>query len=356
MEFAVRNRWPVLILWATAAGLSHVRALGISWHFIVAGSRALFSPNGLALFALHPDLQMGPLTFLAAAPFTLLLPAGLGMWLGFAFLLAVGLLLVRELRSVMRPDDALAERRWLLVSMAVLVGWGEIAVHYGHLDDAMALLFAVVAVRLVRSEHPYLAALAVAVAIDFKPWAVPVIAVLLLAPAARRWRAVLLAAAVVAAVWVPFAVGAGTGGLNALTFTLPVDPSSSLHLLTGAGSTPFWCRPVQLLGGLALALVAVRSGRWSAAVMLVVALRMLVDPTTHNYYDVGLLIGTGIFDLVVLSRVIPWATLSAATLIYLPSYLDVLSPQTIAVTRAIGLVSLLLLGLLMRPRRSTTSG
>ena len=346
---AVRYRWLVLFSATALVALAQVPTAGVSWHYIVTGSHVLFSPTWPQLFALHPELQMGPLTFLLGAPFVLALHGATGMWAAFVFLLGVGLLTVRELRSLMRPGDRTAERRWLLASLAVMVAWGEVAVHYGHVDDAMALFFGVLALRLLRSGHPVIGALAVAIAIDFKPWAVPLIALVLLAPRGRRSKLLVLIPVAVAAVWVPFAVGAGLAGSSALTFTLPIAPASPLPLLLDDGTTPFWCRPAQLLGGLALAALAIRAGRWPSALVIVIALRMLLDPTTHNYYDVGIIIGAAIFDIVVTRKVVPLATVGVLGLIYLPSYALVEYPDVRGVGRTIALVAIILIGFARAP-------
>lgn len=51
----------------------------ISWHFVTAGAALLGSDDtgaGLHPYATHPQLQIGPATFLAAAPLN-----GLSTWL-----------------------------------------------------------------------------------------------------------------------------------------------------------------------------------------------------------------------------------------------------------------------------------
>ena len=70
--------WAWMALWACAqAG----HAL-VSWYFFTTGAGLLSSDEtgaGLHLYATHPELQIGPLTFLAAAPLN-----GLATWLSGA--------------------------------------------------------------------------------------------------------------------------------------------------------------------------------------------------------------------------------------------------------------------------------
>lgn len=48
---------------------------GISWHFFVDGAQALVQTSGLHLYAQHPTLQIGPVTFVVTAMITWLPPA-----------------------------------------------------------------------------------------------------------------------------------------------------------------------------------------------------------------------------------------------------------------------------------------
>src|SRR5664279_120479 len=149
----VRHPWVVLALWSACWSLIHVAGRGWSWHFIAEGSTALFSSSGLDLYAQHPELQMGPLNFVLGAPFVLLLRGRPGEAAGLAFMLALGLLVVRELRARTGQRTVRSDQLWLGSSLLIMLVWTELAVHWGHLDDAMALLCTVVALRMVRSGH-----------------------------------------------------------------------------------------------------------------------------------------------------------------------------------------------------------
>ncbi|RFA12998.1 hypothetical protein B7R21_09130 [Subtercola boreus] len=318
----IRRPWPALILWAALWAGAHVLEHGWSWHFLRAGARALVSGHPLSLYALHPELQMGPLAFVAAAPFSLLLPEQPGEILALIAMTGIGLLALREIRTLTGASRHAPERnrRWFLASLVILPVWAEVAVHWGHLDDALALLAALIGLRLLRTGHPIAAAVLFALAVDCKPWAVPLAALLLLAPR-RRWLPVALVwGVVVAAAWAPFILG-DPQTLTALRFAIPIDPASTLRLFgTPGDSTPGWDRYVQLGGAFALAAVAVWKKRWAGAFLIVFAVRMLLDPATKNYYDVGLVIGAGIFDISLALTVVPWLSIAAVLLVYLPSY------------------------------------
>src|SRR5206468_7007493 len=76
---------------------------------------------------------------------------------------------------------------------------------------------------------------------------------------------------------------------------------------------PLWVRPVQLLGGL---VVAVAVGRRSpiAAITIGICLRLLIDPAQYDYYWCGLLVVVLALALVSGSRR-GWIVLGACWLI-----------------------------------------
>jgi hypothetical protein len=131
-------------------------------------------------------------------------------------------------------------------------------------------------------------------------------------------------------------------------FVIRVDPASTLHLLSLAGSsTPAWCRPAQFAVGAILALLAVRTGRWQATLLLVVAVRLLLDPATQPYYDSGLLLGSVLLDLAIARKTARLrtgvTTAVVVLLVYLPSYLLVELPEVRGVLRTLGLLGLIAL-------------
>lgn len=240
---------------------------------------------------------------------------------------------------MVRPDDAAGDRRWFLNASLTMLAWTLLAVRYGHPDDVLALVGAVVALRLLRSGAVLRSALVLALAVDCKPWIAPVALVLLVVPGRQRVTAALVLVGVVAAAWVPFLLDPRS--LGAAGFTIPVDPTASIHLLGLADSrTPPWCRPAQLLvGGLLVAVVAHR-GRPEAALLVVVVVRLLLDPATHLYYDAGAVLGACLLDTGVL---LPVATIVALGGLLLP---PTLVPTDASAQSVVRLVTLLLLGAL----------
>lgn len=331
--------WPALlvVLLATAFAQALIAPTFASWQYIRVGSTVLFSPQGLHFYALHPEVQMGPLTLVVSAPFVLLLTGVTGKGAAMVMLLVIGLFTVRELRLLLDPGDRLGQRRWLVTSAGLLIGWSVVAVHNGHVDDAFALASSAAALRLLRNGRPEAAALALGIGVDFKPWVLPFAAVLLVADRRHRLAAAAVLAVTVAVAWAPFFL-ADPHTVNVLHFRFPIDPRSTLRLLGVPDRlTPAWCRSVQFAGGVALAALAVRRGRWPSAVLVVVAFRLLLDPGVRGYYDAGLLLGAVLVDV---TAVVPVATLIVLVLVHAPQYLPLHSPTPVAIVRTIALLAL----------------
>ncbi|MBW4041454.1 MAG: hypothetical protein HIU86_04920 [Acidobacteria bacterium] len=322
-----------------------------SWFFIVRGVHVLLGPHALSLYATHPELQMGPLTFLISAPFVLL-PHGIGSGAAAVVMQAAGLVALREVRLLLHPGDPTGDRRWLIAAAMTMVAWTLLAVSFGHPDDVLALVGAVLGVRLLRSGAVLRAALVLGLAVDCKPWIAPLALVLLAAPKRSWLPAGLVLVVVVLAVWTPFLIQPGS--LRATGFTIAVDPTATIRLLGLAdGRTPVWCRPAQLLIGAVLVAFLARRGRPEAALLVVVVVRLLLDPSTHLYYDSGALLGASMVDL---TAALPLATSVALAGVLVPPYL---LPADDGAQAIIRLVSLLVLGGLAlggRRRRSTDAG
>lgn len=351
-HWLVAHPWITLVVWSYGIATAHLPFRGLSWHYFVTAVHAFFSAHPLSIFAAHPELQMGPLTFLVTAPFVLIIPGVAGQFSAMAFMVAIGLLAVREIRTI--AADRLDQRSWLVSSLLIMAVWTELAIYWGHLDDAFALYFGLLGLRLVRTGHPFAAAVALAVSVDFKPWAAPLVALLLLAPA-RRWIPLgAIWIAVVAIVWLPFFLGDSSTSA-ALHFGIKVDPASTLHLLGVRDSTtPPWVREAQIFGGFALAILAIWRRRWASVFLIVLAVRLLLDPGTKNYYDTGLLVGAGVLD-VALSRIrVPLASIGAFVLVYLPSHLLQHEPAARGVIRTVALVVLIGIALVWPNRHEET--
>jgi hypothetical protein len=128
--------------------------------------------------------------------------------------------------------------------------------------------------------------------------------------------------------WMPFVL-ADHATLAAFRYQITNSQASALRALgVGAAKTPAWCRTAQMAGGVLLgALIARRCP--AAAILVVVALRLLLDPGVHLYYDAGLVTGTLLVDVLVLRSAVPWLSLGAVLAIYLPPLLAPINLPTL---------------------------
>jgi hypothetical protein len=152
--------------------------------------------------------------------------------------------------------------------------------------------------------------------------------VLLLALPRRQWLTALAAfTGGIAVIWLPFLLADPRTVAAVTRFTIPNDRSSALRVLGVMDPrTPWWDRSAQLLLGVAGGFVAVRRGRWPAVILVAVAARILLDPGVYAYYTAGALLGTIVVDLVVTRWRVPWATATAALLLYAARFTHALIP------------------------------
>ncbi|MHC5902718.1 hypothetical protein ACVNF4_02190 [Streptomyces sp. S6] len=157
-----------------------------------------------------------------------------------------------------------------------------------------------------------------ALALDSKPTALVFLPLLLALPRRDWLRAFLVCAALVAAAWLPFFIGA-PHSYAAAQFTIPVQPASPLRWLgVGAPDTPAWGRPAQAALGLALGCFAVYRGRWPAVVLLGANARIALDPSVYTYYTASVVLGTLLWDTIGQRRLIPWWTWIGLLALYVP--------------------------------------
>ncbi|MCW2602386.1 MAG: conserved rane protein of unknown function [Pseudonocardiales bacterium] len=310
-----------LIAWGVAWGVEHAARAGGSWHFFRDGSRILLDPDGVAgglhLYAAHPELQIGPLAFLAAAPFAAI-PGSFSAWSAGAAMLACGAVILVAVGRLSRSTDRILPSSYRWGAVLFLPVWAQLSVQSGHLDDALALTSGVVGLWAVTRDRPILAALAVAAAADSKPWAFGFCALLLALPA-RRW---LLAGAVwlagVAAAWAPFFLADGRT-IDAFHYQIHNSAASALRVLgVGSARTPPWCRTAQLAVGTGLAAIVALRRAPAAVLLMVIGVRLLLDPGTHTYYDAGLVTATLLVDVLLLRRSVPWLTAGAVAMVFVP--------------------------------------
>jgi hypothetical protein len=309
----VADNWHLLVLggWTLIWFVILAPHGGISWTFFTKGSQLLFGTgqgalphtSGLDLYASQPQLQIGPLSFGVAQVLRHIGPDQ-GLVATQVVLTAVGLILVHAITAIatdLRPDLTARPGRLrgtVLVGGAVfLIAWVELSVAYTHLDDGLALAFAVLAVRGVAGGRPALAGLCIGLATDAKPWALVILPILLVLPGRARWTAGAYALAAICAAWLPFVI-ADPGTLAATHFTIRNMPSSALRALGVTDPrTPSWDRPAQLAVGWVAGVIAVLRRRWPAVILLGVGARVALDPGVHGYYTAGVMVGALLWDL-----------------------------------------------------------
>lgn len=311
-----RQGWLLLAVWTGAWTAWDDRVGGYSWHYFRDGAWLLSHPSvpggGLHLYASHPQLQIGPLALLVAVPGQLL-PRQVTLLLAELALAALGLGLLRTLEQAgaRLTQGAVPLPLLMAVGVVLIPVWSAVAVHYTHLDDALAMAFGVLALRALVAQRPMLMALALAAAADAKPWAVGFVVLLAALPARDRRRAALTTAAAVEAMWLPFVI-ADPQTLMIGRFTIETAADSGLHALgVNDPATPPWDRPAQVILGVLVAYLAVRGRRWPQVLLAVIAARMLLDPQTYPYYGSGLLVAAAAADLLQRRRTLPVWTLAS---------------------------------------------
>ncbi len=358
---------------------------GIDWKFFTTGTSLLFGghptvisgitggsdaagpaglpgaapPGGLHIFASYPALQMGPLAYLVTGVVRQFGPDN-GLVAAELLLQGCGLAivwLIDQIARIARPALADSDRAFPLTMLAggavFMVAWSELAAGFAHLDDGLALLLAVLAVRVAvaRPPRPVLAGLCAGLAADAKPWALVFLPVLLI-PAGRRsgWAASAVAGAAalvaLAAAWLPFLI-ADPGTVHATRFLIRNEPDSALRALGVVQNyTPSWDRPAQILLGCALGALAVWRGRWPAVLLLAGGARILLDPAAHSYYTPDIMVGALLWDLLGTRRPLPvWTLASFAALNLAPLVISQAAAQgaiRLALIAAFTAVTLLL--------------
>jgi hypothetical protein len=324
-RFGVITGWS--FVWFLIFGLRG----GYSWHYFTQGSILLFDgatpgqpAGGLHLYANYPQLQIGPFTFAVAQLLRQVGSSG-GQLFAAVVMTALGIVmlyLVERIALTVRPglaSDSRLPRTLLYGGGAFMVGWVDLAVAYGHLDDVLALLCVTLAVWALISDLPAIAGICLGLSADAKPWALVFLPLILAVPNRIRRHAALWAAVAVVLAWLPFVL-ADFHTLTVAQFTITNEPSSALRALgVTAPSTPWWDRAAQIGLGCALGTIAVYRRRWPAVILLGVGARIALDPGVYGYYTAGILLGALFWDLLGLRRTAPiWTIASGVTLAVAP--------------------------------------
>lgn len=304
--------WALVAGWAaTWAALALPGGL-YSWHYFAQAGTGFAAGGrfgGLHLFAAQRQLQFGPVSVLVAWAITRV-PTPVQSPVAALVMTALGVVTFALLGAAATAVRGRPPRRVTTVAVgaALLPLWMVLAVHFGHLDDALALTFIAAAAAAIARGWPVMAVVSLALATGAKPWALP-LGVLVLALDRRwappwqihgrqphRWRRGAAFLALVVLPWVPFVV-ADPRTLSIGTFRIDIADDSVLALFGQTGTTPPWDRPAQLILAALVAWWCVRTGRWLAAPLAVLATRMLLDPGTYGYYTAGLAVAAALIDL-----------------------------------------------------------
>ena len=323
--------WHYLLLAAWAARWFQVEAPGgsHSWHLFTVAAQLLWgghpagfpAPGGLHLYASYPRFQFGPVTVLAAAVLRLAGP-GQGLVATQVLLTGCGLVIIRlaeRIARLARPDADPDRIRWTVLAAGIvfLPAWEILAVSFMHLDDVLALLFAMLAVRTLIAGNAAATGVLLALSGGAKPWAYAFLALLLAFPSTGlRWRGLIWAAVITVLIWAPFLIAApDTWAVT--RFAIPNRADSGLRALgVSTPATPWWDRGAQLLAGLGLSALAVRRGRWPAVLLIGVAVRTGLDPFDWPYYDASLVTGALLWDVAGPRRPAPAWTFAAAAMFW----------------------------------------
>lgn len=302
-------RWhhPLLTAWTLVWFLVAGRHAGVSWHYLKTGEQLLFSQvpgGGFALYANHPELQIGPVSFIAAGLFTPF-PGEVGERMAEAAMCAIGLymlVLLGRTAALYNRGSGLnhkrLQQRVFIAGLAFIPMWVEVSVRFAHLDDVLALFFTMLAVRSLTRANAMEMGVFLALAVDSKPWALGFLPLLLALPRKTWLRSFAVVVVCVGAAWLPFYL-THLDTMNAAHFTIRNQAASSLRWLGATNPvTPVWDRPAQMALGLGLGAWAVRRGRWPAVVLLAADARMVLDPSVYTYYNASILLGTVIWDAI----------------------------------------------------------
>ncbi|MDH6703526.1 hypothetical protein P3T27_000207 [Kitasatospora sp. MAA19] len=321
----LRRHHVLLVVWTVLWFFLVEPSGGFSWHYLRQGEQLLFSgqpDGGLAIYAHHPELQIGPVS-LAAARLTAPFSPHVGQLIAEAAMSGLGLVmlvLIGRTAALYYLGTGINHRRLqqrlLIAGLAFIPMWVEVSVRFAHLDDVLALFFTTLAAHALARGKPTMVGVYLALAVDSKPWAIAFAPLILALPRPAWLRTAIWFVGLVAIAWLPFYLG-NLDTLAAAKFTIPNQPASALRWFGVTDpATPWWDRPTQFALGLGLGTVAVWRGRWPAVVLLGADARILLDPSVYTYYTASILLGTLLWDAVGQKRLVPWWSWIALAALY----------------------------------------
>jgi hypothetical protein len=286
---------------------------GDLWFFTLKYHEML-RPGGLHVYAQSTNTQTGPISLLLVGAIDSIEK------FGYVLLPIVnGLLCAMTLWCLWRLDGVRSRSLPMFAACALLlIGWWWPLSQWGHPDDALVLTVAVASLLLVQRDRRLAGAVLIGLALAVKPWALFLLPMTLEREGTwrRRLAGPALSTAVGALCWSPFLL-TSLDSLDGLRPAVFVAPDSVFGLLTGQpGVTPpAVLRLAQLGGGLALATWSAWRGRVSCLLLGAIAIRLMLDAATWDYYTVGLVLGAAVWDLTESKRRVPWLTIAVTLLV-----------------------------------------
>lgn len=326
------------------------RPLDGDWWVFEYGARVLGHLGGdkyqrlaggwLHVYATMPKLQIGPPALLLAIPSQLVAPT-VGRFVMAAVLTLWGVVLVAAVERLAlraRPGDRTTIRVAAIGGFLLVPAWDVMAVRYMHLDDALILTLLVLAIGAVQRHRWLVVALALGTAIATKPWALGFVVLIAVLPRrdVMRAAAVTITAAVVW--WLPFVL-ADHRTITGLWNAESAFSTASTPALLGLTHAPTGARGLQFAIMLVGALIAVRQGRWLAAPLIAIGIRLVTDWQTWGYYGAGLVVTALLVDLLRHDRRWPVVTAAALAAAGIPAWLASIDGDAAAIARLV-LVSL----------------
>ena len=294
----------------------------------VLGTHPSTLPGGLHLYANYPEMQFGPLTlFLIAAVRAVSGPYGRVVTITLGTLLCVpAVWLVQSAAARWRPEALGVQQRAVLTLVggcSVLAVWTQATLRYGHVDDALVLFFSALAVWAVVRGDGLVLGIALALAVAAKPTGLVLLPLLLVVTGRQRIIALAVTGVGILVAWLPYVL-ADPQTLHAGSPVIETAQATALHVL-GLHGYLGWVRPVQLGLSLAVGVIAVLRGRWTAAVLAGSAGRLLLEPGAASYYTAGIVLGALIWEAFSAPRPRGLVTAAACAVVYLVPFQAVYS-------------------------------
>jgi hypothetical protein len=331
-RLTVRFRYPVLLAWGLgwfAFAYSKTAHSINDWIIFEIGARtfvhyhhmAIYAGNPLHLYANDPAIQVGPPPLVAVAAAQGLAPHPVALLFGLLMSVA-GCATVAAVEALAHRIRHPADHRRIAVTtllggLVLTAVWSYGAGFWRHLDDVMALTCVAVALWLVARRRPWwLIGLLLGTAAATKPWAIVAAPLLLGLPRKDRARTALVLLAAAAAWWLPFIIAAPETTKALGTYHLIPKPGSTLYAFGIHHNVARWLRPVQFdLGLVAAGWLALR-GRWTAAPLAGIAVRVCFDPYAFGYYGIGPVLAALVWDLTGSRRTVPRWTIGTVLVLY----------------------------------------